>query len=512
MDMDANPSLRNPLGELRRAGEPGASYAQLSALAKRGVALRLAPGLYVVGATLPLEQVVAHHALAITAMYWPGAVLCARSAFAGGMPENGSLYLTATDETPREQPLTLPGLTIIPVRGPGRLPGDMPFPQGLYLSGVARSLVENVAGRGRPAAWRAGTGVVEDKIDELARTGGAGRITNVLQQLDVIEHHFDPTRVKLVRTRLQAALGSVAAAKVSPISERFAARVAGTPFDAHRMQMFRDLVERLDATAPQVWTAGPPMQRWQWLPFFESYFSNFIEGTEFSVDEARLIAVDGVVPDARPADAHDVAATYRLASDAQEQARVPRSGQQLLEILMDRHAVLMAGRPDKAPGVFKTIPNFAGGYEFVAPELVPGTLLQSFDVMNSLVDPFARAVAMSVLVSESHPFLDGNGRLARLMMNAELSAAGQVRICIPTVYRGVYLDALHAFSAGVDGGQPVIAVLRYAQRWSAAIDWSSFEGADEQITMANGYADARRAEREGLRLQLPMHPTGASSV
>ena len=32
------------------------------------------------------------------------------------------------------------------------------------------------------------------------------------------------------------------------------------------------------------------------MPFFESYFSNFIEGTEFGVEEARKIAVDGEVP------------------------------------------------------------------------------------------------------------------------------------------------------------------------------------------------------------------------
>ena len=31
------------------------------------------------------------------------------------------------------------------------------------------------------------------------------------------------------------------------------------------------------------------------------------------------------------------------------------------------------------------------------------------------------------LVSEAHPFADGNGRTARIMMNAELIAAGQER-------------------------------------------------------------------------------------
>ena len=50
------------------------------------------------------------------------------------------------------------------------------------------------------------------------------------------------------------------------------------------------------------------------------------------------------------------------------------------------------------------------------------------------------------LVAEVHPFADGNGRLARVMMNAELIAGGQARIIIPTVYRDDYLGALRALS------------------------------------------------------------------
>jgi Fic family protein len=39
-------------------------------------------------------------------------------------------------------------------------------------------------------------------------------------------------------------------------------------------------------------------------------------------------------------------------------------------------------------------------------------------------------------MAEVHPLTDGNRRVARLMMNAELVAGGQTRIFIPSVYRG----------------------------------------------------------------------------
>ena len=51
---------------------------------------------------------------------------------------------------------------------------------------------------------------------------------------------------------------------------------------------------------------------------------------------------------------------------------------------------------------------------FVEPELVDGTLRVGHDVGRALVDPFARAVYVMFLVTEVHPFTDGNGRVARV--------------------------------------------------------------------------------------------------
>lgn len=45
---------------------------------------------------------------------------------------------------------------------------------------------------------------------------------------------------------------------------------------------------------------------------------------------------------------------------------------------------------------------------------------------------------MMFMISEVHPFNDGNGRVARVMMNAELVRADQSRIIVPTVFREDY--------------------------------------------------------------------------
>ena len=50
------------------------------------------------------------------------------------------------------------------------------------------------------------------------------------------------------------------------------------------------------------------------------------------------------------------------------------------------------------------------------------------------------------MILEVHPFTDGNGRVARVMMNAELSAANLARIVIPSVYRREYLGGIRRVS------------------------------------------------------------------
>ena len=238
------------------------------------------------------------------------------------------------------------------------------------------------------------------------------------------------------------------------------------------------------------------------LPFFEAYFSNFIEGTEFAVDEAAEIVFQGRIPKARPEDAHDVLGTWNVVSDGHEMSLLPRTLDDLRALLKSRHARIMGGRPDKGPGRFKTDPNRAGSTFFVAPELVDGTLAKGFEIYRGLTSPLHRAIFMMFLVSEVHPFADGNGRVARIMMNAELVAAGESRILVPTVYRNDYLMALKALSQnGISGA--LIRTMHFAQRYTAAVDFAELDRARFILDRTHAFADPNEADRDGIRLMLP---------
>jgi Fic family protein len=82
---------------------------------------------------------------------------------------------------------------------------------------------------------------------------------------------------------------------------------------------------------------------------------------------------------------------------------------------------------------------------------------------------------MMFVVSEIHPFLDGNGRIARVMMNAELVKGGQSKIIIPTVYRDDYLGALRKLTRQ---GNPEVYI-RMLSRTHEFSDTIASESLDE---------------------------------
>ena len=216
------------------------------------------------------------------------------------------------------------------------------------------------------------------------------------------------------------------------------------------------------------------------------------------MDEAEGIIFDGYIPDDRPDDAHDILGTFQLAATPGDWDPTMATASEFIGRLKICNAEIMGARPEKRPGNFKTRVNQAGMSLFVEPELVEGTLRQGHALLRSLETPFQRAVFTMFLVSEVHPFADGNGRTARIMMNSELSAAGEERIIIPTVYRDNYVAALKALTHNSSPTQ-LIRTLDFAWRWTAAIDWENIKAATKQLHATNAFAD----NDDIVRLKLP---------
>jgi Fic family protein len=195
----------------------------------------------------------------------------------------------------------------------------------------------------------------------------------------------------------------------------------------------------------------------------------------------------------RNEDSHDVIGTYQIVSNRESMSKTPASANDLLNMIRERHKILLRARPDKQPGLFKDKNNFAGQTSFVDFNLVRGTLIQSFDFYRAINHPFAKAVYMMFVISEVHPFLDGNGRVARIMMNGELVKAGHSKIIIPTVYRDDYMGALRKLTRQNDT-DTYIRMLQRTQEFSANVYGDDMNLIQEYLELTNAFSESTEAK------------------
>lgn len=450
------------------------------------------------------EKIVQRNLWPLVAAYLPGALIADRTALENRPAADGSVFLIAD----HKRNISMPGVTLRPRKGPSPLESDRPFISGLRIASPARAFLENMrSSRAREGVARTlSRREIEERLDELLRHSGEPAIQRLRDDAREVAAQL---RLPEEFQRLDALIGTLLGTREAALESPSAiARAAGMPYDPQRLELFQRLFTELAGTAPVTRLARP--MDGPALPFFEAYFSNFIEGTEFAVDEAADIVFRGHIPKARPEDAHDVLGTWRLVSDQNEMSRLPGNYTELIALLKSRHTRIMEGRPDKGPGCFKSEPNRAGSTTFVAPELVEGTLGKGFEMYRGLTSPLHRAIFMMFLISEVHPFADGNGRVARIMMNAELVAASENRIIVPTVYRNNYLMAWKALSQnGVTGA--LVRVIDFAQKYTAAVDFSDLDRARLVLDRTHAFADPNEAEAAGVRLVLPT-PEGVANA
>jgi hypothetical protein len=448
--------------------DPAASR-QVRRWAATGRLRKLHAGIYTSNLDAQPEALAQRHWRAIVGHLLPGAVVSHRSAFEG-KPVDGRLYVTR-GKTRRQ--VLLPGLAIEVLPGPSAVEDtsarDVPYGD-VFLASEPRRFLENFD-RGR--GWRERVlppEEIEVQLERLLTLRGEHRLNDLRDTSRELAQRLHLTaEFKRLDAVIGALLGTHDARKLS--ARQALARAAGKPYDPMRLELFDALFAALNR---HVFTevadraaAGAAREN---FAFFEAYFSNFIEGTTFTVDEAEGIVFEGRIVSNRSADSHDVLGTFAAATKSPWRDQPPKDADAFLAWMKSVNAQVMQQRPDKQPGAWKDVANQAGATVFVLPELVPGTLREGYDRIAALADPMARALMTMFVITEVHPFLDGNGRTARLAMNAVLSGQGRARIMVPTVYREDYLLPLKALSNNADPA-PFIASMTRVHAWSAAFDF-----------------------------------------
>ena len=480
----------NQLPEIVYGSRDAKVSKKVSDLVKLGQLRSLIPRVYTSNLVDTDATIIKRNLHPIIAHLFPNAILSHRTALEYNPSPMDIVYLTGKNR----RVYTWPGITLKFSKGPSALTDDYPVYDQLFVASLERAALENLMPSRKIDGEKriVDQAIIEERLLMILNTRGEEGLNNFRTRARVIAEQLGWQKAFKKMNHIISSILSTNPADIlkSPIAT---ARALGEPYDVHRMELLQLLIADLrQLTFPDRPWKARDKNAYAHFSFFESFFSNYIEGTKFSVEEAEEIIYNNRLIPNRTGDAHDIKGTYKICADESGMSVIPKNVEDFLTILRNRHQIIMKGRPDKLPGIFKEKPNRAGSTFFVEPTLVNGTLKQGFKLMSGLTDAFARAIYMMFLISEVHPFNDGNGRIARIMMNAELVHAKQTKIIIPTVYREDYLLNLKKltkkhYSTGF------IRMLDAVARYSHWLDPKAFGYLRMQLEQTNAFKESEEA-------------------
>ena len=178
-----------------------------------------------------------------------------------------------------------------------------------------------------------------------------------------------------------------------------------------------------------------------------TYNSNAIEGNTLTLKETAM-ALEGMTIDQKPLKDHLEAEGHRdafLYVHDIAQKDVPLSE----SVIKNIHALVLMNRPDDK-GVYRRIPvRIMGAYtEPVQPYMIEpkmAELLAADNERKGSLHDIERVARFHLEFEGIHPFVDGNGRTGRLLMNLELIKCGYPPINVKFTDRKRYYDAFDAY-------------------------------------------------------------------
>lgn len=239
--------------------------------------------------------------------------------------------------------------------------------------------------------------------------------------------------------------------------------------------MYPNKIKEAEALQQEIASYRPlnDFQRNQLKEYFRislTYTSNALEGNSLTETETKVILEDGITIGGKTLREH-----YEVVGHAQAYnyliTLVHQDGFTELDI-KKLHQLFFEKIDSSMAGIYRTVPIFVTGsdFEFPAPHKIASLvqdLVSNQQILKKL-HPIEYAARVHNELVTIHPFVDGNGRTARLLMNLLLMQAGYPVTIIPPVVRADYLTSVKA--GNKSNHEPLINFLS-CMTWESAKDY-----------------------------------------
>lgn len=178
-----------------------------------------------------------------------------------------------------------------------------------------------------------------------------------------------------------------------------------------------------------------------------TYSSNALEGNTLTISETKVLIEDGITVGGKPIKDCYEATGHAKAYDYMLQAARNENFCFSEEMIKNLHYLFYSGIDAECAGEYRDRQVFITGTEYIppAPDKVAPLMKEYADELNeksNTLHPVMLAAYAHRRLVDIHPFTDGNGRCARLMMNLILINKGYQIITIPPILRNEYISAL----------------------------------------------------------------------
>lgn len=188
-------------------------------------------------------------------------------------------------------------------------------------------------------------------------------------------------------------------------------------------------------------------EMYKWLKTELAYTSNAIEGNTLTRKETELVIDDGITSTSKPIKDYIEAINHAKAFEKiivflKENKNINEN------FILDIHKIILTGLDNDNAGFYRNCRVRISGSTVIMPNplKVPDLMINFFNWLDENMDnePLTAILAHLKFVS-IHPFVDGNGRCARLLMNTILLQFGFVPIVIRPTDRKRYLSVIENY-------------------------------------------------------------------
>ncbi|MDF1759446.1 MAG: Fic family protein [Coxiellaceae bacterium] len=189
-----------------------------------------------------------------------------------------------------------------------------------------------------------------------------------------------------------------------------------------------------------------------WFRVELTYTSNAIEGNTMTRRETALVVEKGLTVGGKTLVEHLEATNHAKALDWVKQQVKRKPGNLQIKDILHIHDVILKGIDDEHAGFFRSVPVRISGSTVVLPNprKVPDLMdaFAAFLKQASQLHAVEFAAEVHYQLVTIHPFVDGNGRAARLLMNMILMMLGYPPAIIRTQDRLAYIASLEQAQLG----------------------------------------------------------------